>query len=300
MAQQIPVDPKARADDPARDAERDDSTHEITGDVAYQRLVLVNVVFVGAPGAGDRGWVLVDAGVMGAKGAIKAAAEKRFGAGARPTAIVLTHGHFDHVGVLEDLAEEWDVPVFAHALERPYLDGSASYPAPDPSVGGGLLGRLSPLFPTKPVDVSRRLQDLPGDGAIPPMGGWRWIHTPGHAPGHVSLWRETDRTLIVGDAFVTTAQESAYAVALQEPELHGPPMYLTIDWGAAHHSVRALAALEPERVITGHGRPLQGQEMRRAIHVLAEDFERVAVPEHGRYVAAPLRAADGSAYAPPQ
>jgi len=300
MAQQIPVDPKARADDPARDAERDDSTHEITGDVAYQRLVLVNVVFVGAPGAGDRGWVLVDAGVMGAKGAIMAAAEKRFGAGARPTAIVLTHGHFDHVGVLEDLAEEWDVPVFAHALERPYLDGSASYSAPDPSVGGGLLGRLSPLFPTKPVDVSLRLQDLPGDGAIPPMGGWRWIHTPGHAPGHVSLWRETDRTLIVGDAFVTTAQESAYAVALQEPELHGPPMYLTIDWGAAHHSVRALAALEPERVITGHGRPLQGQEMRRAIHVLAEDFERVAVPEHGRYVAAPLRAADGSAYAPPQ
>ncbi|SFL97009.1 MBL fold metallo-hydrolase [Methylobacterium pseudosasicola] len=299
MAQQIPVDPKARADDPVRDAERDDSTHAITGDVAYRRLVLVNAVFVGEPGAGDRGWVLVDAGVMGGKGAITAAAEKRFGAGARPSAIVLTHGHFDHVGVLEDLAEEWDVPVFAHALERPYLDGSAAYPAPDPSVGGGLLGRLSPLFPTKPVDVSARLQLLPEDGSVPPMAGWRWIHTPGHAPGHVSFWRESDRTLIVGDAFVTTAQESAYAVALQEPELHGPPMYLTIDWGAARDSVRALAALEPERVITGHGRPLQGAEMRRALQALAADFDRVAVPKHGRYVEAPLRAADGSAYALP-
>jgi glyoxylase-like metal-dependent hydrolase (beta-lactamase superfamily II) len=300
MAQQIPVDPQARADDPARDAERDDSTHAITEDVAYQRNVLVNVVFVGTPGAGDRGWVLVDAGVMGSKRSIQAAARARFGEGARPAAIVLTHGHFDHVGVLEDLAEEWDVPVFAHSLERPYLDGSASYPTGDPSVGGGLFGRLSPLFPTKPVDVSRNLRIVPEDGTVPPLPGWRWLHTPGHAPGHISLWREADRTLIAGDAFVTTAQESVYAVAVQEPELHGPPMYLTIDWDAARSSVRVLAALEPERVITGHGRPLQGSEMRRALNALAQDFDTVAVPKHGRYVDAPLRAADGSAYRDPR
>ena len=299
MAQQIPVDPTARADDPQADAARDDATHAITDDVAYQRTILVNVVFVGPPGAGDRGWVLVDAGVMGSKRAIEAAAHARFGAGARPAAIVLTHGHFDHVGVLEDLAEDWDVPVYAHALEHPYLNGSAAYPTADPSVGGGLLGRLSPLFPTKPVDVSERLQGLPEDGSVPPMPGWRWIHTPGHAPGHVSLWRADDRTLIVGDAFVTTAQESAYAVAVQEPELHGPPMYLTIDWDAARTSVRTLAALDPERVITGHGRPLQGPEMRRALGALAANFDQVAVPQHGRFVDTPLHAADGSAYRDP-
>ncbi|MBE7247065.1 MAG: MBL fold metallo-hydrolase, partial [Actinomycetospora chiangmaiensis] len=163
MAQQIPVDPAARADDLQHDAERDDATHAVTDDVAYLRTVLVNVVFVGPPGAGDRGWVLVDAGIFGAKRAIVAAAAARFGDGARPAAIVLTHGHFDHVGVLEDLAAEWDVPVYAHALERPYLDGSAAYPTGDPSVGGGLLARLSPLFPTKPVDVSARLHLLPED-----------------------------------------------------------------------------------------------------------------------------------------
>ena len=59
---------------------------------------------------------------------------------------------------------------------------------PDPSVGGGLMSPLSPLYPREPVDVSRRLQALPADGSVPAMPGWRWVHTPGHAPG-VSLWR---------------------------------------------------------------------------------------------------------------
>ena len=299
MVQQIPVDPRAHADDPERDASRDDATHEIAPDLAYRRLAIVNVVFLGPPKAGDRGWVLIDAGILGTKGLIKDAAEARFGSGARPLAIVMTHGHFDHVGVLEDLAEEWDAPIYAHPLECPYLDGSASYPPADPSVGGGTMARLSPLYPTKPVDVSSRLLMLPADGSIPPMAGWRWIHTPGHAPGHVSFWREADRSLIVGDAFVTTAQESAYAVATQDPELHGPPMYLTVDWTAARNSVRTLAALKPERVITGHGRPLQGPEMRRALDALAEEFDRVAVPERGRYVTDPARPDDGSAYRRP-
>lgn len=299
MTQQIPVDPKARADDPAADAHRDDGTHEVAPDLAYRRLVLVNVVFVGRPGAGDRGWVLVDAGIPGSKGAIQEAAASRFGVGARPAAILMTHAHFDHVGVLEDLAREWDAPVYAHSLERPYLDGSASYPLPDPSVGGGLMARISPLYPTKPVDVSAHLRTLPDDGSVPHLDGWRWIHTPGHSVGHVSFWREADGSLIAGDAFVTTAQESAYAVATQVLELHGPPMYLTLDWPAAKASVCALAALRPERAITGHGRPLAGPELRRGLEALSADFDTVAVPDAGRYVAHPARAEDGSAYREP-
>jgi glyoxylase-like metal-dependent hydrolase (beta-lactamase superfamily II) len=211
----------------------------------------------------------------------------------------MTHGHFDHVGVLEDLAAEWDAPVWAHPLEKPYLDGSASYPPPDPSVGGGLMARLSPLYPRAPVNVSGRLHLLPADGSVPPMPGWRWIHTPGHAPGHVSFSRESDRTLVVGDAFVTTAQESVYAAAVQEPEMHGPPMYFTIDWEASRDSVRKLAALEPELVVTGHGRPMKGPEMRAALHKLARDFDEIARPEQGRYVEHRARAEDGSAYRKP-
>src|SRR5690606_21461476 len=221
--------------------EGEGGVHAVAPDLACQRLAIVNVVYAGAPGAR---WVLVDAGLPGSTPAILDVVRQRFG-GAPPTAIVLTHGHFDHVGALEALAARWDVPVYAHALEVPYLDGSASYPPPDPRVGGGMMARLSPLYPRGPVNVGARLRPLPPDGSVPPLAGWRWIHTPGHTPGHVSLWRESDRTLIAGDAFVTTAQESVYAVALQKPELHGPPTYYTQDFVAAAESVRRLAALAP-------------------------------------------------------
>lgn len=289
MKHEIPLDPAARADDPRADDARDDHTHEVTPDLAYQRLAIVNVAYFGMPGAGDGGWVLIDAGVPGMAGLILRAAAERFGPNARPAAIILTHGHFDHVGALDDLAERWDVPIYAHEQEEPFLTGRAAYPPPDPTVGGGLMSALSPLYPRGPFDFSRWLRRLPADGSVPGMPGWRWLPTPGHSPGHVSLWREADRTVIAGDAFITTNQESAYAVAVQKPELQGPPMYYTQEWDAARESVRRLAALEPELAVTGHGRAMRGPEMLAALHLLARDFDRIAVPEHGRYVVDPVR-----------
>ena len=115
------------------------------------------------------------------------------------------------------------------------------------------------------------------------MPGWRWLHTPGHTPGHVSLWREQDRLLIAGDAFITTRQESAYAAVRQAPEMHGPPMYFTPDWVSARSSVQHLATLSPDVVVTGHGHAMQGQKMRAALQELAERFDEVAVPQTGRY-----------------
>jgi glyoxylase-like metal-dependent hydrolase (beta-lactamase superfamily II) len=161
------------------------------------------------------------------------------------------------------------------------------------------MAALSPLYPRGPIDVRPWLQKLPADGTVPGMQGWRWIHTPGHSAGHISLWRILDRALIVGDAFVTTAQESAYAVAMQKPEIHGPPMYFTPDWHSARDSVRALAALAPEIVVTGHGVAMRGQKMLRALELLADEFEQIAVPSRSPYIDHPARADDGSAYGPP-
>jgi glyoxylase-like metal-dependent hydrolase (beta-lactamase superfamily II) len=284
VEQQLPLEESGIAHNDRADDVRDDGTHEVAPDLVWKRLAIANVMFYGVPGAGSGQWVLIDAGVMGTTGMITGAAEERFGSGVRPAAIVMTHGHFDHVGALENLAQQWDVPIYAHELELPYLNGTSSYPPPDPTVGGGMMALLSPMYPRGPVNVSRWLQALPSDGSVPSMPGWRWIHTPGHTVGHVALWRESDRTIIAGDAFITTAQESAYAVATQNPEMHGPPKYFTPDWESARTSVQQLAALEPELVVTGHGPAMRGADMRAALHVLANDFTRVAVPEHGRYV----------------
>jgi len=155
---------------------------------------------------------------------------------------------------------------------------------------------VAPLLPRGPIDVSRWLLPLPEDGAVPHLPGWRWLPTPGHAAGHVSFWRDADRSLVAGDTFITTAQESAYAVAVQAPELHGPPMYDTLDWDGARKAVRRLAAPEPGRVVTGHGPAMEGPTMRAALHRLAAEFEQVAVPRQGRDVGHSATAEGGGAY----
>lgn len=295
MDKQVPVDPEAQVN-----GETQDGLHEIAPDLAYRRLAIVNVVYFGRPDAGDRQWVLIDAGVAGTAGLITADAESRFGK-SRPAAIVMTHGHFDHVGALKTLAEQWDTPIYAHELELPYLDGRSAYPPPDPTVGGGLMAALARFYPQDPVDVRPWLHVLPPDSSIPVMTGWHWLATPGHSPGHISLWRAGDSALIVGDAFITTKQESAFAVATQRPELHGPPMYYTPDWENARHSVERLARLEPELVVTGHGPAMRGPAMLAALRILARDFDQVAVPEKGRYVDEPARAdRSGVTYVPPK
>ncbi len=297
MEHTVPVSPEARADSPEQDHERHDHTHEVLPDLAYKKTAIVNVVFYGEPGSPD-GWVLLDTGVPGSAGAIEAAAKARFGENHPPAAILLTHGHVDHVGSLVHLAETWNVPIYAHLQELPYLDGRAAYPPPDPHVGGGVMPWLSPLFPRSPIDVSAWLRPLPEDGSVPEMPGWKWLHTPGHSPGHVSFWRERDRTVIAGDAFITTNQESAYAVLIQKEELHGPPMYFTQNWVQARTSVETLAALKPEVAVTGHGHALRGEPMRDALDNLARNFDQIAVPPQGKYTVYPTQAEDGSAYVP--
>ncbi len=231
------------------------------------------------------GWVLVDTGLPSSAGKIKKFAATLFGsAGSTPEAIILTHGHFDHRGSLIELAEQWGAPVYCHHQEMPFLTGIANYPPADPSVGGGMMATLSFTFPTAPIDATAYLTELPADGTVPGLDEWRWLHTPGHAPGHVSLYREDDGVLIAGDAFVTTMQESVIAVATQAKIICGPPKYFTPDWGAAARSVRALSALQPQVLVTGHGQAFYGDVGRKALHKLSREFWRKGIPAAGRYV----------------
>lgn len=241
------------------------------------RIGFVNVFAVAHP---DGSWTLIDTGIPHMAARIADWAKKHF-AGA-PNAIVLTHGHFDHAGSVEALSELWNVPVYAHPLEFPYLTGKSEYPAPDWKAGGGMMSLLSPILPRGPIDLGRRLRALPqgeAEQAFDELPGWLPIHTPGHTAGHVSFFRAADATLLVGDAFCTTKPESFFEAALaQHPELHGPPAYFTSDWETAKISVRKLAALHPATVIPGHGKPLNGADVASSLHKLADDFERIAKP----------------------
>ena len=273
-----------------------DGTLPVAPGVAALQTMIVNVVFVGEPGGP---WVLVDAGMPYTAGKIEAAAGRRFGRGRPPEAIILTHAHFDHVGALQTLAEQWDVPVYAHRLELPYITGVSSYPPPDPTVGGGMMARLSPLFPRGPYNIGPRARPLPEDGSVPGLPDWHQVVTPGHSPGHVSFFRPSDRTLIVGDAFVTTKQESALAALTQAPRVNRPPAYFTQDWVSARNSVDRLFDLNPEVAVTGHGLPMRGDALNAGLARLVAHFEE-EMPQSGRYVNAPaVFTAMGPAYVPP-
>lgn len=255
---------------------------EITPDVFMYTVQFVNLFMIGNIVSGE--FVIVDAGTPNKAEDIIKAVEARFGKNSRPKAIILTHGHFDHVGSIIELINYWNVPVYAHELELPYLTGQKSYPKGDSTVEGGLIAKVSAVFPVEPIQLDTHVQPLPNDGTIPHLPEFNWIHVPGHTEGQIALFREKDRLLIAADAFVTTKQDSLYKVVTQKKELNGPPRYLTSNWTAAEDSVRKLALLEPHIAVTGHGQSMAGTELKDHLKHLVDNFKEIAVPDHGRFV----------------
>src|SRR4051794_32732784 len=120
---------------------RPPAVFSVAPDVVGLRTGIVNVYFVGPRNA--EGWVLVDAGLTGWSHSIIQVARQLY-RGAPPAAIVLTHGHFDHIGCLSQLQRAWPSPCYATPPELPHINDEYKYPPPDPSVGG-LMARSSVL-----------------------------------------------------------------------------------------------------------------------------------------------------------
>jgi glyoxylase-like metal-dependent hydrolase (beta-lactamase superfamily II) len=266
---------------------------EMTPNVARVRTLMANIYLVGSPGGP---WVVVDTGTPGNAARIREAAAQRFGRDARPEAILLTHGHADHAGSALELAGYWDVPIYAHRLERPFLTGRSAYPPKDP-MAGGATSFLSRFFPSTRVDLGARLRDLPEGGEAPGLAGWRWIFTPGHAPGHVAFFQPAESVLLAGDAFVTMDLDSAMGLVTQELRISRPPAPFTYDWDQAQRSVELLADLRPMTIGAGHGEPVSGRAAAVGLADLARDFPR---PRRGRYANEPARTDEtGVVFVPP-
>jgi glyoxylase-like metal-dependent hydrolase (beta-lactamase superfamily II) len=254
---------------------------------------IANCYIVGTP---ER-WILIDAGTQGNANNIREAVAEHIGPDSTPAAIVLTHGHFDHAGSARDLAESWDVEIYAHRLEIPFLNGNSKYPPPDPTVGG-FMSQVIRFLPNKKTDVGPRLREI-SVGRLPWLPEWEIIETPGHAPGHVSYFRSEDSALIAGDAFCTVDQNSMTDTLSQRQKVSIPPPYYTCDWKAAERSVKKLAELRPKLLAAGHGIPMRGAQATTELRALANNFADAA-PQDGRYVRESARTDEtGIVYLPP-
>ncbi|MGC1851183.1 MAG: MBL fold metallo-hydrolase [Solirubrobacterales bacterium] len=180
--------------------------------------------------------------------------------------IVLGHAHADHRGT----ASRLDAPVYCHADDVADAESDASI-APYMELSQlpivpvrWLYSFLLPRWDGGPVKIAGTVSE--GDE----VAGFRVIHFPGHAPGLIGLWRESDRVALVSD--VVYFADSARLKPLPEGEASVPHPAWAWDHAKAKESVRKLAALEPAVVAAGHEGPLRGENLRPALERAAEQF----------------------------
>ena len=183
------------------------------------------------------GWVLVDAGAPGFE---KTIFEQTLAVtqGEHPKLLVLTHGHLDHAGAAQKVREEWKIPIAAHRDEIKYLLGPYRY--------AGLRSRhMHPLYPllqiSPPPLVGRNVQ-LPLDEGRVLDGGLQVFHTPGHAPGMITLLHAGDRALIAADTFMNLNNK-----------LSDPYPFFTYDTQLNHASQARVAQLDFDHLLVSHG-----------------------------------------------
>lgn len=250
-----------------------------------------NVYFVRSGSA----WVLIDAASANCGRSIQKTAESLFGVNTRPASILLTHHHPDHAGSALELARMWDCPVYVHPDELPLATSGdlltfRRYANPlDRWVVLPLLRAMPPrrvasmLSKTSLKGIARAFD--PGV-AVPDLPDWECIPTPGHTPGHISFFRNNDRFLIAGDAFLTVDLKSFWGLLLWGLRLNNKqrvsvqPWYTTWNRQAAKESVAALAMLEPHVLACGHGTPMTDEGTARELRAFAGHFSGYAAKEH--------------------
>lgn len=185
------------------------------------------------------GPTLVDTGLPGQSGAIAAALAELGLQVADLRRIIITHQDIDHVGSLHELARASGARVLAHAVEAPFIDGAAlpRFARPEVQAQRPELRAIAEQF--RPTAVDERLED---GARLALAGGVRVVFTPGHTPGHISLYLERSRTLLTGDALTADAGR-----------LHGPNPAATPDMAEAARSARRLAELDVATIVCYHG-----------------------------------------------
>lgn len=199
--------------------------------------------------------ILIDAGDIAAARPIEDAVRGLGRDPARIGRIVLTHGHRDHYGAAQELADRHGAEILAHPLDAPVIRGEALVPEPD------LLDWERQLYEhglTVPEAPPTRVDREVADGEVLPFGGGaRVVHAPGHTPGSIAVHLPRHGVLFTGDC-VAAVEEVMLGV-------------FNVDRVQALDTFRRLAALDARTVCFGHGDPLteNAAEVMRAAAVAA-------------------------------
>jgi glyoxylase-like metal-dependent hydrolase (beta-lactamase superfamily II) len=194
--------------------------------------------------------VLVDTGTPGLLKAFQTEFAKANVPFDNLTAVILTHQDIDHIGSIQDILQAVERPldIYAHSVERPYIEGDKPLIKMTPERIARMTAQLPEearrrmeavlLHPPK-AKVTRTVAD--GDH-LPLFGGIDVIFTPGHTPGHISLYHRSSKTLIVGDAAVS-----------QDGTVQGPNPQATPDMPTALESLKKFANFDIDKAIFYHG-----------------------------------------------
>jgi len=208
------------------------------------------------------GVVQFDAGTKSMRGKARKAAEELGGL----KRVVLGHAHADHRGT----AGAMGAPVLCHPDEVADAESDASIaPYMDLSqLPVAWVRRIYPFLLRRWDGGAVKIDGTIGEGEQ--VAGFEVLHFPGHAPGLIGLWRESDRVAIVSD--VVYLVDSARLKPLPEGEASVPHPAWAWDHAKAKESLRRLAALEPRIVCAGHERPLRGDDLRTTLERAAEKY----------------------------
>jgi len=219
----------------------------------------MNVYFLEQNG----GVVQFDAGTKSMTKKVRAAAERLGGL----KRIVLGHAHADHRGTAPSLG----VPVYCHPDEVADAESDAAI-APYMEISELPWAPARWLYPTLMRRWDGGAVEIAGTVAEgDEVAGFRVVHFPGHAPGLIGLWRESDRLAIVSDV-VYLIDSARLGRPLPPGEASVPHPAWAWDHAQAKESVRKLAALEPAMVCAGHERPLRGDNLRETLEAAAEKY----------------------------
>lgn len=184
----------------------------------------------------EDGLTLIDAALPYSVKPILQAAEK---IGKQIKKIVLTHAHGDHIGALDELKAQLDVPVYISARDSRLLAGDTSLDSTEPQ---------TPIRGGVPKNIQTRPDFLLKDGDQ--IGSLLVISTPGHTPGSMSFFDQRTDTLIAGDAFQTRGGTAISGVII--PWFPFPAM-ATWNKETALQSARKVSELNPSLLAVGHG-----------------------------------------------